>query len=402
MARADDSGSKQVGGAEAAFEALAASPKLSELSRLTLTTVVEAEKAPFADKAAYAEKAAELGLSHDDGETPFGNALFVLEHGPEDAAQAKLAAALVAHAMAEAPPRGDDETRARAGVLLRLATRHGIDALPLLERALGDDAVPTFFAIADAVRRADGHELGAISRAEAIVGAAALAGGAHADLTKLSAKLSGSLKDPLLVRVLSNGPGDEGTRADGERSRRIEGELTSPPRSVLRTVLLASTGALFALAALRALGALALVLRRPAEVVVTPKGIRLRAKTIVLGRTIREIDTQIDKGALVRATREVRYPRAGLYAGLFALAIGSYVGVSAFVDGARSASPSMLLTGLVVVALGIALDFALGAVRSGARGKCVVAFQPSRGSKVCLSGVDPKSADSALGLLRGA
>ena len=87
---------------------------------------------------------------------------------------------------------------------------------------------------------------------------------------------------------------------------------------------------------------------------------------------------------------------------LFALAIGSYVGVSAFVDGARAASPSMLLTGLVVVALGIALDFALGAIRSGARGKCLVAFQPSRGSKVCLSGVDPKSADSALGLLRGA
>ena len=123
MARADDSGSKQVGGAEAAFEALAASPKLSELSRLTLATVVEAEKAPFADKAAYTDKVSELGLSHDDGETPFGNALFVLEHGPEDASQAMLAAALVAHAMAEAPPRGDDETRARAAVLLRLATR---------------------------------------------------------------------------------------------------------------------------------------------------------------------------------------------------------------------------------------------------------------------------------------
>lgn len=401
MARADDSGSKQVGGAEAAFEALAASPKLSELSRLTLATVVEAEKAPFANKAAYTDKVSELGLSHDDGETPFGNALFVLEHGPEDASQAMLAAALVAHAMAEAPPRGDDETRARAAVLLRLATRHGIDALPLLERALGDDAVPTFYAIADAVRRADAHEAGAISRAEAIVGAAALAGGAHADVLKLSSKLAGSLKDPLLVRVLSNAS-DEGSQPHGDRSRRIEGELTTPPRSVLRTVVLASTGALFALAALRALGALALVLRRPAEVVVTPKGIRLRAKTIVLGRTIREIDTQIERSALVRATREVRYPRAGLYAGLFALAIGSYVGVSAFVDGARAASPSMLLTGLVVVALGIALDFALGAIRSGARGKCLVAFQPSRGSKVCLSGVDPKSADSALGLLRGA
>ncbi|NVL83962.1 hypothetical protein, partial [Escherichia coli] len=70
----------------------------------------------------------------------------------------------------------------------------------------------------------------------------------------------------------------------------------------------------------------------------------------------------------------VRYPRAAFYAGLLALAIGSYVGVRAFVDGVRAASPSLLLTGLVVIALGIGADFVLGSLVPGSRGRVRIAF----------------------------
>jgi len=172
-------------------------------------------------------------------------------------------------------------------------------------------------------------------------------------------------------------------------------------KSTVATTALALTGLLFALSVARLVGRFALSYRRPAEVVVTPGGVKVSSKTLLLGRTIREEEFHITHASLRRATREVRYPRAGLYAGLFALAVGSYLGLSLFVDGVRAASPSLLLTGLLFVAAGIGLDFALGSVLSGARGRCRVQFLPSTGKGVCVVDVDPKRADEALALLRG-
>jgi hypothetical protein len=95
----------------------------------------------------------------------------------------------------------------------------------------------------------------------------------------------------------------------------------------------------------------------------------------------------------------VRYPRIALYAGLLALAVGSYVGVSAFVDGVRAASPSLLASGLAIVALGLALDFALSSVAPGARGRCRLLLVPRDGAKLCVAGVDAARADALLARL---
>lgn len=84
------------------------------------------------------------------------------------------------------------------------------------------------------------------------------------------------------------------------------------------------------------------------------------------------------------------------YAGLLALAVGSYVGVATLVDGVRAASPSLLLTGLVIVAAGIGLDFLLGSLAPGATGRVRVAFVPRKGPTVCIGNVDAKRADAAL------
>lgn len=387
------------GDAKEAFEALAALSKLSDLTRVAEAVLFDTAHAPFSNPEGFSRKLEELALLPEDAETPFGNALRVLEFGPEDAAEQKLAAALAAHVLSDSPPRGKHAEDERAHGLLRLATRSGIDALPLIDRALGDGALDVWKAIADGVRHVDNGTAKTLSRAEAIVGAAALASAETDAAQSVARKLAEHLRDPLLVRVLSGPTGDSPSDDDGT-SRRLEGELSHPPRSPLRTTVLAVTGLLFALSLLRMLGVLALAYKRPAEVVVSKRGVRLKAKTVLLGRTLREIDTHIPLGSLVRASREVRYPRAGLYAGLFMLAVGSYVGLSVFVDGLRAASPSMLLTGLVIVALGIALDFALGAGFRGAKGKCVVSFKPSSGREMCIAGVDPKVADVALGLLR--
>jgi hypothetical protein len=151
--------------------------------------------------------------------------------------------------------------------------------------------------------------------------------------------------------------------------------------------------------AARLVARLALAYKRPAEVVLSSGSVRIRSRTEMLGRTLRDREIVIARAQLARATREVRYPRLAFYAGLLALAVGSWLGVSTFVDGVRSASPSLLATGLVIVAVGIALDFALSSIAPSATGKCRLLLIPREGPKVCIGGIETKRADAALALL---
>jgi hypothetical protein len=166
-------------------------------------------------------------------------------------------------------------------------------------------------------------------------------------------------------------------------------------------VLLAITGLLFISAGVRLGARLALAYRRPAEIRFAGDSVHVHSRTLILGRTVRENDFVLAKQGLARAVREVRYARAAFYAGLFALAVGSLLGVRTFVDGVRSASPSLLFYGLVVVAIGIALDFALGSFGRGTKGTCRVLFVGRDGSSVCVKGVDAEVADAALAQLQG-
>ena len=120
----------------------------------------------------------------------------------------------------------------------------------------------------------------------------------------------------------------------------VTGELVAPPRGPVALVLLGVTGLLAAAHLVRLLGRVALRYRRPAELTATAKGVTVKSRTELLGRTLRQREVVIPVERLLRATREVRYPRLGLYAGLFALAVGSYFGVSLLIDGVRTARPS--------------------------------------------------------------
>jgi hypothetical protein len=115
---------------------------------------------------------------------------------------------------------------------------------------------------------------------------------------------------------------------------------------------------------------------------------------------LREREYVITQKTLKRAVREVRYPRLAFYTGLSALALGSFFGVSLFVDGARSASPSLLGTGLLIVLVGIGLEYVLGTLVPGQKKRCRVAFEPTRGPGVCIGDVDITRADQALALLK--
>ncbi|MBX3230247.1 MAG: hypothetical protein KIT84_24555 [Labilithrix sp.] len=377
----------------AAYELVARSARLADLVALTTRIVGDAARARASDwvfTSKVSASAGEMKLTREDADTRFGNALDVLGTGGEGEAERALACALWAHAVAESPRKEAADEDRLAGDILWLATHSTFDATPLLDRALGDEAADLWVAIADRVRRIDAGRPGAIGRGEAVVGAAALAASGSAKAKALCESLAKDLKDPVLLRVLATG--DHATPEEV----RLEGEWLPAPRGLVATTLLAFTGILFALYTARMVARFALAYRRPTEISLSESGVRVKTRIEMLGRVLREREHVILRSGLVRVVREVRFPRAAFYAGLLALAIGSWIGVRTFVDGVRAASPSLLLVGLAVVAVGVGLDFVLGSVLPGARGRVRLAFVPRTGATVCVGDIDARRADDAL------
>lgn len=179
----------------------------------------------------------------------------------------------------------------------------------------------------------------------------------------------------------------------------LQGDLAPFPRGPLFTAFLAITGLLLVIELGRLIGRYVFAVRRTAEVRVTSAGLEVRTRTVMLGKTLLENATVIPREGLVRVTREIRYPGLPMYAGLGALALGSYIGVGLFVDGARAESPSMLGTGLLIALLGLSVDFALSSLVPGARGRSRLLIVPRRGSSLCIASVDVAVADRILGRL---
>ncbi len=376
-----------------AYEALSQHARIADLALITRAVMRSAAAARHVgDPAARVKKLAEeRRLAREDAATTFGNALDVLERGPEGDAEAALARALAAHAVALAPP----EEGGTAADLLWLAAHTAFDATGLIDRALGDRAAGVWDAIADGVRHFDQGSRFGLDRAEALVAAVALASSSAASAARHSSLLAVGAHDPKLARALG-----ARVRGGGDIAEPVVGEMAPAPLAAPATALLAVTGVLLVLRVVPLLGRFVLAYKKPAQIVLSDDGgVRVRFRIEMLGRILRDRDVLIPRSGLVCATREVRYPRLAFYAGLLALAAGSYLGVSAFVDGVRSASPSLLAAGLAIVALGVALDFALSSVAPGARGCCRVLFVPRDGRKLCIGGVDVRRADALLARL---
>jgi hypothetical protein len=378
-----------------AYEALSQHPRLTDLAAVTRASMTAAAemRRPERRPERVTELAAELKLSREEAATPFGNALDVLERGPEDDAERALACALAAQVVALHPPTDRDEEDRLATDLLWLATYTPFDATGLLDRALGERATTLWDAFADRIRRIDEGKLAALGRGEALVAAVALASSRSKGASRQAAALATGVHDRRLGRVLAAG-------VVGDTVEPLLGEMSAPPRSPVATALLAVTGILFVAQALRLTARVALAYKAPAELTLSDDGgVRLRWRVELLGRTLRDRVVLLPRSGLLRATREVHFPQVALYAGLLALAVGSYVGVSAFVDGVRAASPSLLASGLGIVALGLALDFALSSLAPGVRGRCRLLLLPRKGSALCLAGVDARRADAVLARL---
>jgi hypothetical protein len=387
-------GEMEVDGDARAYAALSQHGRIADLAAIAhaLMTSAAESRRPEPQPERVAQLAAERSLTREDATTPLGNAIDVLGRGPADAAERKLARALAGHAVAAVPPRDRGEEVRAANDLLWLAVHTPFDATGLIDEALGPAAPALWEAFAERVRTAGAGAPASAAREEILVAAIALAASSAKAAARQASLLAREVSDHTLVRILAASP-----RRERHPPEPIRGEMAPAPRGPVTTSVLALTGILLVVQAARIFGRVALAYKRPAQVLpLQDGGIRVQWRVELLGRTLRDRDVLVPRTGLARASRDVRFPGLMLYAGLLALAIGSYVGVGAFVDGVRAASPGLLATGLVVVALGLALDFALSCALPGGRGRCRLLFVPRGGGTLCIGGVDVARADAIL------
>jgi hypothetical protein len=380
---------------------LAALPRRDDLARLVHTLLFSAadeRRTRLSD--GLAELAQHLGLSARDAETPAGNILHALERGDLDSTAAPVVSVLLARGIALSPPDGAAaETRVLES-LVWLAANTPVDALSALDAALVDRAAGLWKAAAALVRRVDSGASAAAGRAGALIAAAALRASASPIAHAEARALAADVRDPILRTLLRDdralSPENDPLGGAPPEAITADGELMPPPRGPVAFVLLAFTGILAVLHVGRLVGRWVLRYRRPAAMRVSPRGVTVTARTEILGRTLKEQELHIPVESLLRATREVRFPRLATYAGLFALALGSYVGISLFVDGARAGSPELLGMGALLVAVGVALDFVLVSLSPSDRARCRLVVVPRKGPALAVGGVDVVSADAAL------
>jgi hypothetical protein len=384
------------------LDEIVALPRGDDLARLVHTVAFAAadeRRATLAD--GLGELAERAGLKREDAETPYGNALRALERGGAEAAGSAtraLLAGLLARGVALSPPVGPGAEARVAEALLWLAANTSVDALTAIDAALGDKAAGLWLAVAALVRKIDGGSAPLLGRPGALIGAAAMRESTSETARTEAEALGADVRDPIVKALLLSPVATEVTAGDGAPA--LAGEVVAPPRGPVALFLLGVTGILAAVHVARLVGRVVLRYRRPAELRVTAKGVTFKSHTEILGRVLGEREVVIPVEALLRASREVRYPRLGVYAGLLALAVGSFFGVARIIDGIRTGAPEFIGIGALFVAAGVGLDFLLEAAGSGLRGKCRVVVVPRKGPALALGEVEPGAAEVALSRLK--
>ena len=178
----------------------------------------------------------------------------------------------------------------------------------------------------------------------------------------------------------------------------IRGRLSPAPRGMWSFAVSALSGWLLVKHLFLWTARLVLVYRANAEVRVTTSGIEIHEQRKLLGRLLHQRTSLIALPNVHRMSREVRFARAGTYAGLAALAIGSFIGVRLFIEGLRAPGLSgpTLLIGLMMVLTGLTLDFLLVHWLDSATKHCRFIIETARGRGICLSCDDQSHLDGVL------
>ena len=362
---------------------------LAELVRSVAFDAAAARRSDFASRFHTAPPftGGSVDVTMEDANTPLGNARAAMERGIENPDEQNLLGALLALGVARSLPEEAEPLQTMAANLVWLAAHTPCSALEFLDDALKDRAGVIWEAIAR-VARNPGLSSPDFGHTEALVAAAALCRSESEVAHRARLHLGQNTTDPVLRAILSGST----TRTE------LSGELRSAPLGPVVTTLLALSLLLFIGRGLSLIARLALAYRRPATLRIGPKGLELTHRIELMGRVLRDRATLVPLTNLSRVTREVRYARVGLYAGLAALVIGTYFGVGLIVDGVRvpGGSPPLLGMAVTCIIVGLGLDFLLSTAADSARGKCRIVIVPQTGKHLCVGSLDPISADAML------
>ncbi len=279
-----------------------------------------------------------------------------------------------------------------------LSAHTAIDALwHLDEHAAGDKLGSLWTAVGAhvALLDAEGRD-----RGEAACALASLRRSQHPEARAMRGKIEDSLLD---ASLRDSAPEGENAPARVAEPRRREvvlsGERVSPPPSSLSLVLQAVTGVLLLRGCVYVISRWILRVERPIQLRFSPEGVTAKVELRLLGRTLRTAETRINISNLALAQTEIRFPRMGLYVGLTALAVGSYVGVKFMTEAALVGSPSLIALGATVVGAGLMLDFLFSSLLPGRAEKRLVLLVPRRGAKLAVSTSDEGAMRAALDLI---
>ncbi len=372
---------------------------LARLVRTVALSAADEQRARLGD--GLDELLADNGIGEGDGVVGSIDVVKALARAEPPVLAGRMAVALLlARGIALEPP--DDEAAATrlAEQLTWLSCHSWVDALWCLDGALDDaSAARVWEALATLVEEHDGR--GAPKgRSRALAAAAALGASSHPAAVTQQRRLAGALRDPLLASLVraagTVGSEDTATVPLLRPSASLSGELVPVPLGPVGLVLWSLSGLILVRYLLRFVANVILQRKRPADVTIAHDGVTLRSRLCLLGRTIRESDLHIPLANLAKAERQVRYPRLGLYAGLLALALGTYLGTWLVTDGARAGSPSLIGIGALIVASGVAIDFIFSTLLPAGRQKHRLVLVPRSGRAFALSTEDPDAAQRAL------
>lgn len=322
-------------------------------------------------------------------ETPAGNLAAIFERGAESEGERVLVATLLALSAAPDFPSAPETELARARELSWVAAHTRVNPLLAMDALVEPEHAGAFWRAIAALAEPSRSDDPALSTAAL----AALGASGNERARAAAAELAQASRDPLVRALLGSGT--------SAAAPRLAGELSPAPRGPVATTLLALCGWLLLSRGARLLGRLGLAFKQPAEVCLSDRGLELTHRTELLGRVLGKRETLIPLANLARVTREVRYPRLGLYLGLIALALGSYVGMGLFVDGTRvpGGSAQLLGMGVLLVALGLGIDYGLTILSDNVRGRCRLVVEPKKGRRLCVGALDPARADAMLAAL---
>jgi len=326
------------------------------------------------------------GLVASDLDTPYGNVASVIGQGVATPNEALLLGTLLALSAREEPETDDDDQRLVTHMTW-LAAHTPCDALLVLDTAAGErEGLWRALARIASEPAEVARDFG---RTEALLAAAALGSSQSAAAASPRTRALARVEDPPVRALLAAG---------GIAREPLRGELLPTPFGAIATGLLAITLVLGAYQLGRLVARLAFGYQRPAAFTLTERGLELTYRVELLGKVLKERTQLVPLASLSSVTREVQYPRAGLYAGLAALVIGTYFGMGLFVDALRvpGGSSSLMAMAVALVVAGLAIDFLLSSGLDGLRGRCRLVVAPRKGKAICLGAIDADQADAML------